>query len=151
MEPKLEAIWIKRMKRGPMDPKEEAILVEGKGLKDNANQGGKRQVTIIEKEKWDTVTSELNVDIDPKTRRANLMVSGVDLANSRGKFLAIGDTLIRMYGETRPCNRMEEAQPGLQQALDPDWRGGAFGEVMKGGSIKVGDKVMWTEVAEEKA
>ena len=79
------------------------------------------------------------------------MVSGIDLANSRGKFLAIGDTLIRMYGETRPCNRMEEAQPGLQQALDPDWRGGAFGEVIKGGSIKVGDKVRWTDVAEERA
>ncbi|MEM6767959.1 MAG: MOSC domain-containing protein [Bacteroidota bacterium] len=147
MDAKLESIWIKRMKKGPMDPKEEAILVEGKGLKGNANQGGKRQVTLIEKEKWERVCQEIGVAVNPKDRRANLLVSGIDLANTRGKYLAIGDTLIRIYGETRPCNRMEETQNGLQQALDPNWRGGAFGEVMKGGSIKIGDKVMWMEKA----
>ena len=43
----LRAIWIKRMKRGPMDPRETATLVPGRGLVGNANQGGRRQVTLI--------------------------------------------------------------------------------------------------------
>ncbi len=49
----LEAIWIKRFKRGPMDPATEATMVEGRGIEGNANQGGKRQVTIISKEMWE--------------------------------------------------------------------------------------------------
>ena len=42
MTGKLEKIWIKRARRGPMDAKEHATLVAGKGLRDNANQAGKR-------------------------------------------------------------------------------------------------------------
>ena len=46
---KLEAIWLKRMKLGPMDPHQNATLKAGSGLVDNANQGGKRQVTALQK------------------------------------------------------------------------------------------------------
>jgi hypothetical protein len=44
---KLEQIWIKRFKGGPMDRKNAARLHAGAGLEGNANQGGKRQVTIL--------------------------------------------------------------------------------------------------------
>ena len=49
----LEAIWIKRMKRGPMDSVESAVLEMEVGLVGNVNQGGRRQVTIIEREVWE--------------------------------------------------------------------------------------------------
>ncbi len=55
----LERIWIKRMKGGPMDPRDRATLVAGRGLAGNANQGGKRQVTILSKEVWEQVTTPL--------------------------------------------------------------------------------------------
>src|SRR5919202_1521409 len=55
----LEAIWIKRFRRGPMDPAPTARLVAGRGIVGNANQGGKRQVTIIAREAWEAVTREL--------------------------------------------------------------------------------------------
>jgi hypothetical protein len=51
MDARLERIWIKRMKLGPMDPAERATLVAGRGIVGNANQGGKRQVTIVSRER----------------------------------------------------------------------------------------------------
>ena len=140
---RLEAIWIKRFKRGPMDPSDHATMVEGRGIEGNANQGGKRQVTIISKEMWEKLMDEVGGDNEPASRRANFMVSGVDLSEIRGRVLAIGNVRIRIHGESRPCERMEEAQPGLKTAMEAPWRGGAFGEVLDDGTISVGDPVEW--------
>jgi MOSC domain-containing protein YiiM len=145
MPGRLEFIWIKRFRRGPMDAVARANLVAGSGLVGNANQGGKRQVTIITREAWDAVIRELGESVAPETRRANLLVSGVDLANTRGRVLRIGGCRVRVYGETKPCWQMEEAHAGLQSALRPDWRGGAFAEVLDDGQISVGDRVEWIE------
>jgi hypothetical protein len=40
---------------------------------------------------------------------------------------------------------MEEALPGLQEALAVDWGGGAFGEVLDDGEVRIGDEVRWTK------
>jgi MOSC domain-containing protein YiiM len=141
--PRLDSIWLKRMKSGPMDRVESALLEPGSGLAGNANRGGRRQVTLISRERWERVQQTLGVGLDPSLRRANLLVSGIDLERSRGRVLVIGSTRVRINGETRPCWQMEEAHPGLQAALDPHWGGGAFGEVLEGGEIHIGDPVAW--------
>lgn len=137
----LSQIWIKRMHKGPMDPAARATVVAGKGIVGNANQGGKRQVTIVSSKNWADVTAPLGATPDPRLRRANLLVSDVDFVDSRGKVLKIGDVRIRIYGETRPCEQMEAAVPGLQEAMSVPWGGGAFGEVLDDGEIAVGDAV----------
>ena len=142
---RLEAIWLKRVHRGPMDAVATATLEAGRGLLGNANQGGRRQVTIIERERWDAHMASLGVTLDPSKRRANLMVSGLPLADSRGRVLRIGASRIRIYGETKPCEQMEEALPGLRAVMYANWGGGAFGEVIEGGRIAVGDAVRWEE------
>ena len=142
-EGRLAAIWIKRVRRGPMDPVREAVLQAGRGIVGNANQGGRRQVTLIERERWDEQVASLGATLDPSKRRANLMVTGIPLANSRGRTLRIGTTRIRIFGETKPCELMEAALPGLRQVMYDNWGGGAFGEVLEGGPIAVGDSVVW--------
>lgn len=140
---KVEAIWLKRVKGGPMDPQQRARLKANLGLVGNASQGGKRQVTIIEKEKWEDVMAAMGADLDPAARRANVMVSGINLAESRGKVLQIGSCRIKIYGETTPCSHLDDALPGLQDAMRGNWKAGAFGEVLDDGEITVGDEVRW--------
>jgi MOSC domain-containing protein YiiM len=140
---RLEKIWIKRVKRGPMDPADRARVVAGKGIVGNANQGGKRQVTILSSKHWGKVTSALDDPPDPRIRRANLLVSDIEFNDdSRGKILKIGNVRIRIYSETRPCEQMEDAVPGLRRVMSAPWGGGAFGEVLDDGEIAVGDPVM---------
>jgi MOSC domain-containing protein YiiM len=132
-------IWIKRAHRGVMDAVEAAEAIEGRGLAGNADRSRRRQITIIDEAAWREAAAETGVNVDPSRRRANVMLRGIPLAASRGKLLRLGECLVRILGETRPCEQMEHAQAGLRKALSPDWRAGVFGEIVEGGSIRVGD------------
>lgn len=146
MRGEVVAVWLKRFKRGPMDPVMFAEAIAGRGLAGNANQGGKRQVTIIDEARWRDAQNAVQAEVDPSQRRANVMLRGVELQNSRGKMLRLGACVIRIYNETRPCERMEEAQPGLRDALSVEWRGGAYGEIVEGGLIQIGDAAEWIDL-----
>src|SRR6185503_2735410 len=139
----LAAIWVKRNKRGPMDAQLAAELVAGRGIVGNANQGGRRQVTLIEEEVWAAMMAELGGALPTAARRANLVLRGLPLAGSRGRQLRIGACVLRINGETKPCERMDEALPGLRALMFPEWRGGAFAEVVTGGVIRLGDAAEW--------
>ena len=141
--PKLRQIWIKRAHRGKMDGADRATLVAGRGLAGDANQGGTRQVTLIELERWRQLMDTSSADLDTSARRANLVVEGLDLFDSQGRTLRIGAARLMIRGETRPCERMDEALPGLQNAMRERWGGGAFAAVIEGGEISVGDEVGW--------
>lgn len=141
----IDAIWIKRAHRGVMDAVSSARLEPGQGVVGNADQRGKRQVTLLEREAWEAMMRELAADVAPSARRANVLLSGIRLAETRGRVLLLGECRIRIAGETKPCEQMEEAFAGLQDAMRSQWRGGAFGEVLSGGAIAIGSVAQWEE------
>ena len=140
---RLEAIWIKRAHRGPMDVARVARLVEGQGVAGSVDRSRRRQVTILSLDAWTDCLTELGATIDPSARRANLLVSGIQLAHTRDRVLRVGDARLLIGGEVTPCERMEEVYPGLQAVMRPDWRGGVFARVLADASIQVGDPVAW--------
>lgn len=139
----LEAIWVKPARGNPMKPSTSAMLEAGVGIVGNADHGGRRQVTLIERERWADALEELGTEVPPSARRANLLVAGVDLKESTGRVLRVGGCRLEIQGETAPCARMDEAAEGLQEALRPDWRGGVYATVLEGGEIRVGQPARW--------
>jgi len=143
MTGRIEELWTKRAHRGPMDSVREATLVAGQGMLGSVGRSRRRQVTLLTREAWTTAIGVVGTDPGPASRRANILVSGIELARTRGRVLLVGSCRILVGGELTPCERMDEAAPGLRRALEPDWRGGVFGEVLEGGTVRVGDRVEW--------
>jgi MOSC domain-containing protein YiiM len=121
----------------------------GVGLEGDHAGGGNRQVTLLSEESWSSACDDLGKpNLDPGLRRANLVVEGIDLAKAIGKALRIGPCQIRVVAELRPCRLMDDAEPGLQKALDPQKRGGVYGRVVEGGLIESGTAVEVVEIVE---
>ena len=139
----LTAIFIKRAHGGRMDSRTTAALEAGRGIVGNADRGGRRQVTLLSEERWAELMHEVGASLGPDARRANLLVSGINFEKTRGRVLRVGACRLRVGGETRPCEQMEEAAAGLQGAMRERWGGGVFAEVLEGGTVTVGDVVAW--------
>ena len=140
---RVEAIWLKRAHRGPMDAVAEATIIAGQGLEGSVDRSRRRQITLLASEAWERCMTELDGEADPARRRANILVSGVSFAHTRGRVLVIGEVRLAVGGELTPCERMDEVLPGLQQVMRPEWRGGIFTQALDGGVIRVGDLVRW--------
>jgi MOSC domain-containing protein YiiM len=126
-----------------MDALDVGELIAGEGLSGSVGRSRRRQVTIIEREVWDRVQEDLQTAIPYSARRANLMISGIRLEETRDRVLRIGTALVRIGGHTTPCERMDEACEGLRAKLAAHWGGGAFGQVLQGGIVRIGDEVRW--------
>ena len=104
-------------------------------------KGGKRQVTIVTSENWHSTCKELGQEIPWTTRRANILVEGLDLKDKTGTQLKIGTAIVEITGELEPCNRMDEQFQGLTKILEKDWRGGVTCKLIREGEININDEV----------
>ncbi|WP_394204909.1 MOSC domain-containing protein [Shewanella waksmanii] len=133
----------KTVKKGPMLETNSALVTTASGVaQDIFGRPGKRQVTVMSVEQWQLACDSIQVELPWTTRRANLLVEGLSFSQQDlGKTLKIGDLQLLITGETDPCKKMEIAQPGLEKALQPDWRGGVTCRVINDATITIGDTV----------
>ncbi len=108
----------------------------------------KRQVTVLDQRSWNQACEQLGANLAWQTRRANLLVDNIKLVNTAGQYIVIGEAVLEITQETDPCNRMDEAEFGLFNALKNNWRGGVCCRVIEDGEVKVGDAI--TLISREK-
>ena len=108
------------------------------------NAGNDRQVTVMSAAAWRAVCAELDAEIPWTYRRANLLVDGIDLKETTGARIRIGDLELEVTQEVDPCERMDAQHRGLTRALMPEWRGGVGCRILSAGTVRVGDPVTLT-------
>ena len=150
IEGRLEWIGLRPGRRAPLQSMNHVEVIADHGLAgDHKAQraGGKRQVTLIQREHLATVAQLLKrAAIDPALLRRNLLVSGLNLLALRGERFRIGAVLFEGTGPCEPCSRMEEVLgAGGYNAMRG--HGGITARVLAGGVIVVGDALTYAPMA----
>jgi A/G-specific adenine glycosylase len=140
---RVESIHVSKARRAAMEPLEVALLAPGRGLPGDHHDkpGAKRPVTLVTRDALEDVARTLAIDVLPGASRRNLTVSGLDLDALRvGTKLLLGTAVLEVRGPCEPCGRMETALgKGAEKLLSK--RGGVFGRVLSGGTVRPGDEV----------
>jgi len=139
----IKAIAIKNRSRVAMQSIDSAQISVNSGiLGDFRGPQKDRQITILSEDAWQKACREIDVELPWTTRRANLLVDGVEFDESyTNRRVRIGEVELVVTRETNPCSLMDAQQAGLTAALTPDWRGGICCNVVKPGIVKLGDQV----------
>src|SRR5690606_36273637 len=136
---KLEWIGLRPARRAPLQSFDHVEVLADHGLvgdRKAQRAGGKRQVTLIQREHLDAVAKLLGCDaVDPALLRRNLVISGINLVALRDMQFEIGGVLFEGSGLCEPCSRMEEVLgAGGYNAMRG--HGGIIARVISGGIIR---------------
>ena len=87
----LLGIAIRGKSRAPMELHQRAeITVEAGVVGDFRGRPGSRQVTVLAREAWEAAGDQLDQELPWTVRRANLLVEGIDLFETTGRLIKIG-------------------------------------------------------------
>jgi MOSC domain-containing protein YiiM len=135
-------IYLRPSSRTPVREVTIAEARAGEGLVGDHARGGNRQITLMENNAWQAALNDLGREhLPPAGRRANVVVEDFSLEQAIGRRIQVGECVIEVVSELRPCKLMEDVTPGLMQALEPECRGGAYGRVVQSGRIEAGAAV----------
>ncbi len=137
----VKGIAVRDASRAPMKEQQQVEVTLAHGIVQDYRGTGLRQVTFLDVGQWQEVLDELGIELPWYTRRANVLIEGITLPATVGRRLQVGACRFAIGGETTPCERMDELQPGLRRILVPALRGGVWGKVLQGGALRVGDEV----------
>lgn len=132
---------VKQRRRGPMRLLSRVVLHKSIGLDGVVTRAGKRQVTLMQAEKWRDVQGILGIDLPWYERRANVLTTGIDLERLVGRRVRLGTAVVEILGELEPCARMREIHPGLYDALAPEFRGGVYARILENGAVEPGAEI----------
>jgi MOSC domain-containing protein YiiM len=106
-----------------------------------SNQPGSgRDVTLIEIEAIEGLKRDYQIQLDPGQARRNIVTRGIALNHLVEQEFRIGDVVLRGTRLCEPCAHMEKLTiKGTLRGLIH--RGGLRAEIVKGGTIRVGDVI----------
>jgi len=147
---KVISIHIAATGAAPMQSAQSARVVAGKGLEGDryfsqlgtysSQPGSGRDVTLIELEAIEALERDYKVALDAGQSRRNIVTRGVYLNHLVGREFRVGEAILRGTRLCEPCTHMEKLTvKGAMRGLIH--RGGLRAEIVKGGTIQVGDAV----------
>jgi DNA-binding transcriptional ArsR family regulator len=137
----------------PVEDLDQVQVVEGRGIEGDRyfhgagtfspKPGAGRHVTLIELEAIRALRNERGVLLEPGAARRNVVTCGVPLNHLVGREFRVGKAVLRGMRLCEPCTYLsglvgKSAMTGLIH------RGGLRADVVRGGTIRVGDAVQPT-------
>jgi len=144
-------IQIAPMATEKLDSVPKANAVAGQGLEGDRyfekrgtfsnKPGGGREITLIEFESIEALKRDLKIQLEPIQTRRNIVTRGVPLNHLVGKQFHLGrEVVVHGVRLCEPCEHLESlTQVGVREGFLH--RGGLRGDIIKGGTIRVGDRI----------
>ncbi len=122
----------------------DAELVAGHGLVGDRLAGlgiPGTHVTFIAAEGVEAMVGDTGIALAPHETRRNILTRGVDVPDLVGRRFQVGEAVCYGVKECNPCNHLESVTyPGVREGLAG--RGGLRADVLAGGHIRVGDRIV---------
>lgn len=148
---KVISIHIAAIAAAPVKSVPEVIALAGRGLEGDRyaaklgtfskDPGSGRDVTLIESEAIEALKRDYQVELGASESRRNIVTQGISLNHLVDKEIRVGEVVLRGTRLCEPCAHMEKLTvKGALRGLIH--RGGLRTEIVKGGTIRVGDSVI---------
>lgn len=128
------------------DPVERVEVVAGQGPRGDRKFAPKpmerngKDLTLIEAEALEALRAETGIDLTHQESRRNVLTRGVRLNDLVGRRFQVGEVECEGVVLNEPCTHLESlTYPGVLDGLLN--RGGLRANVLRGGTIAVGDEV----------
>lgn len=106
-----------------------------------------QEIRVITTENWEAVCTELNTKLHWTLSRANIIIEGIDLTNTIGDALRIGNFYLEIIAQNIPDETYDGTFNGLTSSLAKDWRAGIIAKVYSEGFVNEKDEVTLMEKA----
>jgi len=105
--------------------------------------GTGRHLTLVELESIDALKRDLGIDLEPTETRRNIVTRDVPLNHLVGQEFKLGrEVVVKGMRLCEPCDHLEKLTvKGVSEGLLH--RAGLRAEIIKGGTIRVGDPVTY--------
>lgn len=138
----VKGIQLKKIRKSPGEPVEEAVLVKGLGLEGDINSGKvDRQLSLFD-EQAKIVNYESKKDGFCISRfSANIFIKDIDMEKlSTESTLGVGESVIQITQVGKGCHK--ECPVFLREGPCDLSNKAAYAKVIKGGRIKIGDTII---------
>lgn len=139
------AVCISEKKGEKKTPVHVVALREDNGVEGDAHAeaGIKRQVSLLAQESVDKMIA-MGLDVGPGAFAENITTSGLDLPSLPvGAMLSISDVLLCVSQIGKVCHDRCNIYKAVGDCIMP--REGIFAQVIKGGNVKPGDRIVLME------